>query len=104
GYPGSDDDDLHCHTPKQLCGAHNRDWPRRGKARYAEQMIKPAYIHYRADTRHVRLDPHEPAFVQNPYDAYAFFNAQCPVFFWEDYGLWCLASYDAVNRTFRDKR
>jgi cytochrome P450 len=67
-------------------------------------MIKPAYIEYRADTRHVRLDPHEPEFVQNPYDAYAFFNAQCPVFFWEDYGLWCLASYEAVNRTFRDRR
>jgi cytochrome P450 len=67
-------------------------------------MIKPDYIHFDAETARVRLDPHEPAFVQNPYDAYAFFNEQCPVFFWEDYGLWCLASYEAVNRTFRDRR
>ncbi len=67
-------------------------------------MQKPDYVDFDPASRHVRLDPHEPAFVQDPYPAYAFFHAQCPVFFWEDFGLWCLAGYEAVNRTFRDRR
>lgn len=67
-------------------------------------MQKPDYVDFDPASRHVRLDPHEPEFVQDPYPAYAFFHAQCPVFFWEDFGLWCLAGYEAVNRTFRDRR
>ena len=64
----------------------------------------PPYLHFDAATGRIRLDPHEPAFVQDPYPAYAFFHARCPVFFWENYGLWCLAGYEDVNRTFRDRR
>ncbi len=64
----------------------------------------PPYLDFDAVSRRIRLDPHEPAFVQDPYPAYAFFHAACPVFFWENYGLWCLAGYDDVNRTFRDRR
>lgn len=64
----------------------------------------PAYLAYDPATKRIRLDPHDPVFVQNPYDAYAFFNAVCPVFFWEEFGLWCHASFDGVNRTLRDRR
>lgn len=67
-------------------------------------MQQPSYLRFDSQARSIRLDPHEPAFVQNPYEAYAFFHAHCPVFFWEDYGLWCLAGFDDVNRTFRDRR
>lgn len=67
-------------------------------------MKKPHYLHFDSHELKIRLDPHEPEFVQNPYEAYAFFHAHCPIFFWEDYGFWCLASYNDVNRTFRDRR
>lgn len=66
-------------------------------------MSKPSYLEFNPITRHVKLDPHEPAFVQNPYAAYAFFHKNCPVFFWENYGLWCLASYEAINGAFRNR-
>ncbi|RST87308.1 cytochrome P450 [Aquibium carbonis] len=52
----------------------------------------------------VRLSPRDPAFVQDPYAAYAAIQAASPTFFWEDYGLWCLSGYDEVNRLLRDRR
>lgn len=55
-------------------------------------------------TRHVRLDPHHPAFAQDPYCAYAAIQAAMPTFYWENYGLWCLSGFDDVNRLFRDRR
>ncbi len=67
-------------------------------------MQQPSYLAFSPDTRSLRLDPHEPAFVQDPYAAYAFLQATAPVFFWEDFGLWCLSSFDDVNRTLRDRR
>lgn len=54
--------------------------------------------------RRARLDPHTQPFVQNPYAAYAVFHAEAPVFFWEDYGLWCAADFATVNRLLRDRR
>ncbi|MDN2564914.1 cytochrome P450 [Aquibium sp. A9E412] len=55
-------------------------------------------------TRRLRLDPHADGFVQDPYRVYAQVHARAPVFFWEDYGLWCVAGYEAVNRLLRDRR
>lgn len=52
----------------------------------------------------IRLDPHDTDFVQDPYEAYARFHAAGPTFYWEDYGMWCLAGFDDVNRLFRDRR
>lgn len=57
-----------------------------------------------AGTRRVSLDPHEPAFVQDPYTAYAVLHREAPTFFWEEYGFWCFAGYDAVSRLLRDRR
>lgn len=65
---------------------------------------KPSYLHFDATSRHLRLDPHEPAFVQNPYEAYAWMHEHARAFFWEDYGFWFFAGYDDVNRIFRDRR
>lgn len=66
--------------------------------------IRPAYLHFDADRKSVQLDPHQPEFVRNPYDAYAFLHAQGPAFFWENYGFWCLIDHDGVNRALRDRR
>src|SRR5690606_17503077 len=50
----------------------------------------PACLKIDATTKRVRLDPHAPEFVQDPYAAYAALHEACPTFFWEDYGFWCL--------------
>jgi len=57
-----------------------------------------------ASTRRLRLDPHEPRFFQNPYEAYAWLHAQGSTFYWEDIGYWCFGGYDDVNRLLRDRR
>ncbi|YBV97767.1 cytochrome P450 [Phyllobacteriaceae bacterium JZ32] len=62
------------------------------------------YLCFDARTRRVRLDPHEPAFVQNPYTAYGWLHTHSPAFFWEDYGFWCFAGHDEINRLLRDRR
>ncbi|WP_223385555.1 cytochrome P450 [Oricola cellulosilytica] len=50
------------------------------------------------------LDPHDPDFVQNPYAAYAELHRVSPAFFWEQYGHWCFAGFDAVSALLRDRR
>ncbi|MEQ8827983.1 MAG: cytochrome P450, partial [Parvibaculum sp.] len=58
-------------------------------------------------TRHVlsvSQSPRDPAFVQDPYTFYAEMHRASPVFFWEDYGVWCVAGYDQVNALLRDRR
>lgn len=52
----------------------------------------------------VSQDPHDPAFVQDPYGFYAEMHAASPVFFWEEYGMWCASGYDQVNALLRDRR
>jgi unspecific monooxygenase len=66
--------------------------------------MMPAYLDFDASSRRLRLDPHEPAFVQNPYEAYAFLHDAANAFFWEDYGFWCFGGFDDVNRLLRDRR
>ncbi len=63
----------------------------------------PSYLEFDADARRLRLDPHEPAFVQNPYEAYAWLHAAGGPFFWEDFGFWCVGGFDDVNRLLRDR-
>lgn len=64
---------------------------------------RPDYLHFDPATRCVRLDPHEPAFYQNPYPAYAWLHENCPVFYWEEFGYWSFAGYEDVNRLLRDR-
>ena len=64
----------------------------------------PSYLNYAPATRRLRLDPHEQRFVQDPYEAYAWLHTNARSFFWEDFGFWCLAGYDDVNRLLRDRR
>lgn len=62
------------------------------------------YLAFDPATRHLRLDPHEPAFFQDPYESYAFLHGASNAFFWEDFGFWCLGGFDDVNRLLRDRR
>ncbi len=55
-------------------------------------------------TRVMRLDPHEPAFINDPYAAYGWMHATAPFVFWEEFGFWCLFGYDDVSRVLRDRR
>ena len=64
----------------------------------------PASLAIDRTRRRVRLSPTDPRFVQNPYPAYAAIRAACPMFFWDDYGFWCLADHAAVSALFRDRR
>ena len=64
----------------------------------------PPYLSFDASTRRLRLDPHEPGFFQNPYEAYAWLHAQGSTFFWEEFGFWCFGGFDDVNRLLRDRR
>ncbi|MET3521065.1 cytochrome P450 [Mesorhizobium abyssinicae] len=67
-------------------------------------MPPPAYLAFDPARRRLRLDPHEPAFFLDPYQAYAFLHGAANAFFWEDYGFWCFGGFDDVNRLLRDRR
>ncbi len=64
---------------------------------------KPDYLQFDANSAHVRLDPHEKRFFQNPYEAYAYLHQAAPVFYWEDFGFWCFIGYDDVSKLLRDR-
>ena len=64
----------------------------------------PASLRIDVQHRRVRLDPRDPAFVQNPYAAYVAIRQACPFFFWEDYGHWCASTHAQVGALFRDRR
>jgi unspecific monooxygenase len=66
--------------------------------------MMPAYLAFDPSTRQLRLDPHEPAFFQNPYEAYAFMHGASNAFLWEEFGFWCFGGFDDVNRLLRDRR
>ncbi|RFC67281.1 MULTISPECIES: cytochrome P450 [Mesorhizobium] len=61
------------------------------------------YFQFDLRSKHLKLDPHEPRFVQNPYEAYAWLHARAPTFYWEEFGMWCFGGYDQVNRLLRDR-
>ena len=64
----------------------------------------PSCLSFDHATRRLRLDPHDPRFFQNPYEAYGWLHAQGGAFFWEEVGVWCFGGYDDVNRLLRDRR
>ncbi len=65
---------------------------------------RPHYLDFDAETRSLRLDPHQPEFVQDPYAAYAWMHEHARAFFWHEFGIWCFAGYDDVNALLRDRR
>lgn len=49
-------------------------------------------------------DPREHKFVQNPYSLYNQLHRSGDPVFWENYGFWCLSSFDDVNSVLRDRQ
>lgn len=50
-------------------------------------------------------DPRDAAFYGDPYRWYTDLHAEgATTFFWEDYGMWCVAGFDDVNAVLRDRR
>src|SRR5271157_4733913 len=49
------------------------------------------------------VHPHR-IFFNDPYPAYRAIRAAAPIFFWEDYGYWCLARHSDVSALLRDRR
>ena len=70
----------------------------------SEKPAPPAYLQFDRATRRLRLDPREPRFCQDPYEAYGWLHGQVGTFFWEEFGLWCFGRFDEVNGLLRDRR
>ncbi len=64
----------------------------------------PEYLQLDIHTHRVSIDPHGHEFYQYPYAAYAFLHETCPVFYWEEFGIWCFAGFDDVSRLLRDRK
>lgn len=60
------------------------------------------------DGPRMRLDPRDPGFFADPYPACAAIHGHSGEYggavFWEEYGHWCFAGYEAVSKLLRDKR
>ena len=58
------------------------------------------------DTRnsHVRLNPKDPHFYQNPYPYYEKIRAAAPIFYWEDFNIWCFLNHADVNAVLRSRK
>ncbi len=54
-------------------------------------------------TATVSQSPTDPAFVQNPYDAYREFRRHQTIW-WEEYGMWVFPRFRDVSAIFRDRR
>jgi unspecific monooxygenase len=70
----------------------------------SEKIPPPAYLHFDPETRRLRLDPRESRFYQDPYEAYAWLQGEGGIFFWEEFGFWCVGRFDGVNALLRDRR
>ena len=51
----------------------------------------------------INVDPRSSAFYKNPYSLYAE-HTNHPLFYWQQYDMWCASSFKLVNALFRDKR
>jgi len=48
--------------------------------------------------------PNDPAFYNDPYTLYRELHTRQGPIFWQNYDFWCLAGFDAVNATLKDRR
>ncbi|MBT6152614.1 MAG: cytochrome P450, partial [Chloroflexi bacterium] len=55
------------------------------------------------DTKYVKLDPKNPDFYQNPYPYYAEIREKCPIFYWEDFNIWCFVNHADVDAVLRNR-
>jgi cytochrome P450 len=52
----------------------------------------------------MQFDPRSPEFRANPYPFYDMLRSFAPIFYWQEWGIWFLTSYDHCNNLLRDNR
>lgn len=52
----------------------------------------------------VRLNPKDPHFYQNPYPYYEKIREVAPIFYWEDFKIWCFVNHADVNAVLRSRK
>ena len=57
-----------------------------------------------AKDKHVKLNTRDPEFYNNPYPYYAELRKSVPIFYWEDFDLWCFTKHADVEAALRDRR
>lgn len=57
-----------------------------------------------ANQRVARQDPHDEAFLADPYPVYGSWHQAGGWVHWQEYGHWCVASFDQVHGLYRDRR
>mgnify|MGYP001800814987 CR=1 FL=1 len=55
-------------------------------------------------TKRVWLDIRDPAFYNNPYPVYQQLQAELPLFYWENNGLWGVVRHEEISAILRDRR
>ncbi len=55
-------------------------------------------------TNHVKLNPKDPLFYNNPYPYYEKIRAESPIFYWEDFNIWCFVNHADVNAVLRNRK
>lgn len=53
---------------------------------------------------HLRLDPRDPAFYNDPYPYYERIRERTPAVYWEDFDVWAYVNHDDVSALLRDRR
>ncbi|MCQ8240009.1 cytochrome P450 [Rhizosaccharibacter radicis] len=56
------------------------------------------------ESRRLELSPRHPAFVQDPYGAYATIHRRGGLLWWAEYGHWCAFDHRTVSALLRDRR
>ncbi|MEM0899107.1 MAG: cytochrome P450 [Pseudomonadota bacterium] len=70
-----------------------------------EELMLPYSTHQNAGFPELTLSPRDEQFFLNPYETYReWHDAGWEVFWWHDYQMWCVCSFDLVARIFRDRR
>lgn len=55
-------------------------------------------------TQTVSLNIRDKDFYNNPYPYYAQLQRQCPMFYWQEHGLWTFVDHQSVSSLLRDRR
>ncbi len=55
------------------------------------------------ENRHVKLDPKDPHFYNNPYPYYEEIREKTPIFYWEDFNIWCFVNHEDVDAVLRNR-
>jgi cytochrome P450 len=61
-------------------------------------------MQFELDGTHLRLDPRDPAFYNDPYPFYEQIRARTPVAYWENFNVWAYVNHDDVSALLRDRR